>query len=104
MSYDLIQRLLLWGGRLKFCSVLQVQLEMAGINELMSALSSDADLREKLSNATTPQAAVDSAKAAGFTVTAQELLEAYKNKMGAMSDSELSSVAGGKNDNHYHHN
>ena len=74
---------------------------MAGINELMSALGSDEALRAKLNNASTPQEAVDAAKAAGFSVTAQELLEAYKNKMGAMSDSELSSVAGGKNDNHY---
>ena len=80
---------------------------MAGINELRAALSSDGTLRAKLSGASTPQDAVDAAKEAGFTVTAQELLEAYKSQMGAMSDSELSSVAGGKNDNHFnymHHN
>ena len=80
---------------------------MAGINELMAALSWDGTLRAKLSGASTAQDAVDAAKEAGFTVTAQELLEAYKSQMGAMSDSELSSVAGGKNDNHFnymHHN
>ena len=81
-----------------------IKIIMPGINELMSALGSDAELREKLSDSTTPHAAVDAAKTAGFTVTAQELLEAYKNKMGAMSDSEMSSVAGGKNDHHHDDN
>ena len=34
--------------------------------------------------------------AAGYIITSQELLEAYKTKMAAMSSDELANVAGGK--------
>jgi predicted ribosomally synthesized peptide with nif11-like leader len=80
---------------------MQFFFHMAGINDLMTALSSNVELRDQLASATTPQAAVEAAAAAGYKVTAQELLEAYKNKMAAMSDSELTNVAGGKNDSNY---
>lgn len=73
---------------------------MAAIDDLMSALSENAALQQSMTNATTPEEAVKAAAAAGYKVTSQELLEAYKSKMGAMSEDELSSVAGGKGDTH----
>ena len=71
---------------------------MAVIDDLMTAISSNAELQQALTNATTPDDAVKAAAAAGYKVTSQELLEAYKSKMGEMSEAELSSVAGGKAD------
>lgn len=49
-----------------------------------------------MTNATTPEEAVAAAADAGFEVTTQELLEAYKSKMSALSDDELASISGGK--------
>ena len=69
---------------------------MAAIDDLMAALSSNAELQQAMTSATTSEEAVKAAADAGYKVTSQELLEAYKSKMGAMSEEELSSVAGGK--------
>ena len=69
---------------------------MAAIDDLMAALSSNAELQQAMTTATTAEDAVKAAADAGYKVTSQELLEAYKSKMGAMSEEELSSVAGGK--------
>ena len=69
---------------------------MPGIEDLMSALSSDKALSDKLSEATSPDAAVEIAKAAGFEISAPELMEAYKTKMASMSEAELANVSGGK--------
>ena len=71
---------------------------MAAIDDLMAALSSNAELQQAMTSATTPEEAVKAAADAGYKVTSQELLEAYKSKMGAMSEEELSSVAGGKSE------
>ena len=69
---------------------------MPGIEDLMEALSSNKELADKLTAASNPDEATEIAKAAGYTITSQELLEAYKTKMAAMSSDELSNVAGGK--------
>ena len=68
---------------------------MAAIDDLMAALSSNAELQQAMTNATTPEDAVKAAADAGYKVTAQELLEAYKSKMSAMSEDELASISGG---------
>lgn len=69
---------------------------MASIDELMVALSSNSELQQAMTNATTPEEAVAAAADAGFEVTTQELLEAYKSKMSVLSDDELASISGGK--------
>jgi predicted ribosomally synthesized peptide with nif11-like leader len=73
---------------------------MASIDELMVALSSNSELRQSMASATTPEEAVAAAADAGFEVTTQELLEAYKSKMSALSDDELASISGGKGGGH----
>ena len=73
---------------------------MAGIEQLMSALATDKDLAKKLSAAGTPEEAVKVAEAAGYTISKNELLEAYKAKMATMSEEELANVAGGKGDSY----
>ena len=70
---------------------------MAAIDDLMIALTSNPELRQTMTSATTPEDAVKAAAYAGYKVTAQELLEAYKSKMSALSDDELASISGGKN-------
>ena len=62
----------------------------------MEALSSNKELADQLTAASNPDEATEIAKAAGYTITSQELLEAYKTKMAAMSSDELANVAGGK--------
>ena len=72
---------------------------MPGIEDLMEALSSNKELADQLAAASNPDEATEVAKAAGYTITSQELLEAYKTKMSAMSSDDLANVAGGKGDN-----
>ena len=73
---------------------------MSAINDLMTALVTNSDLQKSMTNAATPEEAVKAAADAGFNVTSNELLEAYKSKMGEMSEEELASVAGGKGDSY----
>ena len=69
---------------------------MAAIDDLMAALSSNAELRQAMTNATSSDDAAKAATAAGYKVTSQEIIEAYKSRMEEMSEDQLSSVAGGK--------
>ena len=71
---------------------------MAAIDDFFKALGDDSELRDKMSNAPSAADAVKIAAAAGFTITEQELIEAYKSRMSEMTEEQLSSVAGGKND------
>ena len=73
---------------------------MAAIDDLMAALTSNAELQQAMTTATNPEEAVKAAADAGYKVTAQELLEAYKSKMSALSDDELASISGGKGGGH----
>ena len=68
---------------------------MAAIDDLMVALTSNPELRQTMTSATTPEDAVKVAADAGYKVTSQELLEAYKLKIVDLSEEELSSVTGG---------
>ena len=69
---------------------------MAAIDDLMAALSSNAELRQAMTNATSSDDAAKAATAAGYKVTSQEIIEAYKSRMEEMSEDQLSTVAGGK--------
>ena len=68
----------------------------------MTALVTNSDLQKSMTNAATPEEAVKAAADAGFNVTSNELLEAYKSKMAEISEEELASVAGGKGIHHEH--
>lgn len=67
---------------------------MAAIDDLMAALSSNAELRQAMTNATSSDDAAKAADAAGYKVTSQELIEAYKSRMEEMSEDQLASVTG----------
>ena len=69
---------------------------MAAIDDFMAALSSNAELRQAIANVDSADDAVKLAAAAGYEITTQDLIEAYKSRMTEMSDDELSAVAGGK--------
>ena len=71
---------------------------MAAIDDFLAALSSNAELRQAISNADSADDAVKLAAAAGYEITTQDLIEAYKSRMTEMSEDELSAVAGGKGD------
>ena len=62
---------------------------MRRIEDLMKAIAGNKELADRLTAASNPQEATEVAKAAGYTITSQELLEAYKTKMAVMSSDEL---------------
>ena len=69
---------------------------MASIDDFFKALGNDSGLRDKVSNAPSASEAVKVAAAEGFSITEQELIDAYKSRMSEMTEEQLSSVAGGK--------
>ena len=71
---------------------------MASIDDFFKALGNDTGLRDKVGNAPSAAEAVKVAAAAGFSITEQELIDAYKSRMSEMTEEQLSSVAGGKSD------
>ncbi len=71
---------------------------MASIDDFFKALGNDSGLRDKVSNASSASEAVKVAAVEGFSITEQELIDAYKSRMTEMTEEQLSSVAGGKND------
>ena len=71
---------------------------MAAIDDFFKALSDNEELRNKVNSATSAADAVKVAADAGFSISEAELIQAYKSRMSEMSEEQLSSVAGGKND------
>lgn len=71
---------------------------MSMIDDFFKALSDSEELRSKVNACTSASEAVKVAASAGFTISEAELIEAYKSRMSEMSEEQLSSVAGGKND------
>ena len=71
---------------------------MAAIDDFFQALADNEELREKINSATSAPDAVKIAANAGFSITEAELIQAYRSRMAEMSEEQLSSVAGGKND------
>ena len=71
---------------------------MAAIDDFFQALADNEELRKKINSATSAPDAVEIAANAGFSITEAELIQAYRSRMAEMSEEQLSSVAGGKND------
>ncbi|QNI73230.1 Nif11-like leader peptide family natural product precursor [Synechococcus sp. NOUM97013] len=57
-------------------------------------VKSDTELQEKLKAATTPEAALQIAKEAGFSITAEDI-QSMQSQSGEVSDDELEAAAGG---------
>jgi predicted ribosomally synthesized peptide with nif11-like leader len=70
------------------------------LDSLLNLIKADADLRKKLSDCATPEAAQEVVSAAGYTLSVEEILSMRSN-LGAMdlSDAELEGVAGGSKTN-----
>ena len=71
---------------------------MAAIDDFFKALADSEELRNKINSATSAADAVKIAADTGFSISEAELIQAYKSRMSEMSEEQLSSVAGGKND------
>ena len=66
----------------------------------LEKVKSDTSLQEKLKAASTPEAAIDIAKAAGFAITAEDI-QSMKSGTVELSDEELGGAAGGTSDYRY---
>lgn len=71
------------------------------INDFFEALKADPSLQEQLKTAADVDAVVEVAKAAGYTITSDQVISAIKGRSikdsSQLSDSDLEMVAGGKN-------
>ena len=64
------------------------------LKAFLEKVKSDTSLQEKLNAATTPGAAVEIAKEAGFSITAEDI-ESMESETVELSDEELENTAGG---------
>ena len=64
------------------------------LNAFLDKVKSDAELQEKLKAAASPEAAIDIAKAAGFSITAEDI-QSMQSATVELSDAELEGAAGG---------
>ena len=64
------------------------------LNAFLEKAKTDASLQEKLNAATSPEAAIEIAKAAGFSITADDI-QSMKSTTVELSDEELEGAAGG---------
>ena len=62
------------------------------LNAFLEKVKSDTELQEKLKAATSPEAAVEIAKDAGFAITAEDIQSMQSQEV---SDEELENTAGG---------
>ena len=65
------------------------------LKAFLEKVKSDTELQEKLKAASTPEAAMDIAKAAGFAITAEDI-QSMQSQSGELSDEELEDAAGGR--------
>ena len=65
------------------------------LNAFLEKVKSDTSFQEKLKAASTPEAAIDIAKAAGFSITAEDI-QSMQSQSGELSDEELEGAAGGR--------
>ena len=63
------------------------------LNAFLEKVKGDTSLQEKLKAASTPEAAIDIAKEAGFAITAEDIQSMQSAT--ELSDDELEGVAGG---------
>ena len=68
------------------------------INAFLEKVKADTSLQEKLKAATSPEAAIEIAKEAGFAITAEDMQSATIE----LSDEELEGASGGRNTGPYH--
>ena len=64
------------------------------LNAFLEKVKADTSLQEKLKAATSPEAAVDIAKDAGFSITAEDI-QSMQSATLELSDEELEGAAGG---------
>ena len=64
------------------------------LNAFLEKVKSDTSLQEKLKAAASPEAAIDIAKDAGFSITAEDI-QSMQSVTLELSDHELEQVAGG---------
>ena len=64
------------------------------LNAFLEKVKGDTSLQEKLKAASTPEAAIDIAKEAGFAITAEDI-QSMQSATVELSDEELESAAGG---------
>ena len=64
------------------------------LNAFLEKVKGDTSLQEKLKAASTPEAAMDIAKAAGFSITAEDI-QSMQSATVKLSDEELEEAAGG---------
>ena len=65
------------------------------LNAFLEKVKGDTSLQEKLNAATTPGAAVEIAKEAGFSITAVDI-QSMQSETVELSDEELEGAAGGR--------
>ena len=77
-------------------SFLFIAMTIQDLDSLLNLIKADADLRKKLSDCATPEAAQEVVSSAGYTLSIEEMLSMRSN-LGAinLSDAELEGVAGG---------
>ncbi len=64
------------------------------LKAFLERVKADTSLQEKLKAASTPEAAIDIAKAAGFSITAEDI-QLRQSATEQLSDEELEGAAGG---------
>ena len=64
------------------------------LKAFLEKVKGDTSLQEKLKAASTPEAAIDIAKAAGFSITAEDI-QSMQSATAELSDEELEGAAGG---------
>ena len=66
------------------------------LKAFLEKVKSDTDMQEKLKATTSPEAAIEIAKEAGFSITAEDI-QSMQSQSGEVSDEELEAAAGGGN-------
>ena len=66
------------------------------LKAFIEKVKSDTELKEELNSASSPEAAMEIAKAAGFLITAEDV-QSMQSETVELSDDELEAAAGGYN-------
>ena len=69
------------------------------LKAFLEKVKSDTELQEKLKAATTPEAGLEIAKDAGFSITTEDI---QSMQSATVSEEELEGAAGGRNTSPYH--
>jgi len=70
------------------------------LNAFLEKVKSDTSLQEKLKAAASPEAAIEIAKAAGFSITSADI-QSMQSATVELSDEELEGAASTSNDKHF---